>query len=63
MAFGDLEEADGDEMVFTNGEPCPNPGCRWHVTHPCEMCGRRSCVGVAVVKTGYLRVWQEKREE
>lgn len=63
MGIGDLEEADADDRVFTNGVPCPNPGCRWHVTHPCEMCGRRSCVGVAVVKTGYLRVSREQEEE
>jgi hypothetical protein len=26
---------------FTDGEPCSHPGCRNHVTHPCEGCGRQ----------------------
>ncbi len=27
----------GYERIF--GRPCTHPGCRCHVTHPCEVCG------------------------
>jgi hypothetical protein len=23
-----------------DGEPCSHPGCQYHITHPCESCGR-----------------------
>jgi hypothetical protein len=28
------------ERVLLPDEPCGHPGCRSHVTHPCEGCGR-----------------------
>ena len=49
-----------DTVMFGNNVPCPNPGCRNHVTHPCEMCGRRWAQGVASVRMGWLRVWKEE---
>lgn len=61
MNIGGIEY--GDEVMFGDGIPCFHPGCRWHVTHPCEMCGRRSCKGVATVKTGFLMVRNEKEEK
>jgi len=24
-----------------DGLPCPHKGCKSHVTHPCEVCGRK----------------------
>lgn len=49
-----------DVVTFGNFVPCPNPGCRSHVTHACEMCGRVACQGVARVRMGWLRVWREE---
>ena len=50
----------GDEMTFGNNVPCFNRGCRNHVLHPCEMCGRKACRGVGVVKMGFMTVSKEK---
>ena len=27
-------------IVYGDGEPCHHPGCKSHVSHPCEGCGR-----------------------
>lgn len=35
--------------VFKDGEPCKHPGCKNHVSHPCEGCGRKCASGVAKV--------------
>jgi hypothetical protein len=31
--------------VYKSGEPCAHFGCRSHVSHPCEGCGRTICDG------------------
>lgn len=51
----------GDVVMFGDGVPCPNRGCLGHVTHPCEMCGRRAARGDAQVHMGFLTVCKEKR--
>lgn len=27
--------------VYRDSLPCPHPGCKSHITHPCEGCGRQ----------------------
>lgn len=49
-----------DELTFGDGIPCLHRGCRNHVSHACEICGRIACRGVARVRTGWLRVWKEE---
>ena len=29
------------EVSWYEGEPCKHPGCKSHVSHPCEGCGRQ----------------------
>jgi len=31
------------KINIKKGVPCDHPGCRSHVTHPCEVCGRIKC--------------------
>lgn len=33
---------EGAEKATTLSRPCKHPGCRNHITHPCEGCGRRA---------------------
>jgi hypothetical protein len=37
-----------DDRVFKylEDEPCTHPGCRSHISHPCEVCGRQWNIGV-----------------
>jgi len=51
------------EIVVKDGEECPNHSCRWHVRHPCELCGRKGAHGEARVKWGCLVVRQEEPAE
>ena len=51
---------DADEVTFGDGVDCFVLGCRFHVKHPCEMCGRIQARGIAKVRTGFLIVKQEK---
>lgn len=48
------------EVAFGDGEPCMITGCRHHVKHPCEMCGRYQARGEAKVRTGFLIIKQEE---
>jgi hypothetical protein len=34
-----------NNIYFEDGEPCPHPGCKNHITHPCEVCGRIAAQG------------------
>lgn len=34
------------EILFNDGEPCHHLGCRSHISHPCEGCGRIGAQGV-----------------
>lgn len=36
-------------IQLENGEPCSRPGCRNHISHPCEKCGRFGAHGKATV--------------
>jgi hypothetical protein len=40
-------------IIFADGEPCLHLGCRSHISHPCEGCGRTGARGVVrqVTKT------------
>lgn len=35
-----------DEILFQDGEPCHHFGCRAHISHPCEGCGRIAARGI-----------------
>jgi len=50
-----------DIVTFGDNVPCPNRGCIGHMTHPCEMCGRRMARGVAQVRMGFLTVSKERK--
>ena len=52
----------GDEVTFGDNVPCFNLGCRHHRRHPCGMCGRIDCRGVATVRSGFLTVKWEREE-
>jgi|GEM_PF-2436455 len=43
----------GKKKNLINGEPCDHSGCRAHVSHPCEGCGRIACRTVYVPNTVY----------
>lgn len=34
------------KVLYKDGEPCKHPGCRSHISHPCEGCGRIGARGV-----------------
>lgn len=38
--FTHLDQNNYLEILYNDGEPCDHPGCRAHLTHPCEKCGR-----------------------
>jgi hypothetical protein len=38
------------QITYNDGEPCKHRGCRSHISHPCEGCGRVGAHGVAVVE-------------
>jgi len=48
------------EVHVEDGEECPNRGCRMHVRHPCELCGRTAARGKTTVRWGALVVRNEK---
>ena len=33
------------DILYKSGEPCTHKGCLSHITHPCEVCGRRGGEG------------------
>lgn len=33
------------ELLYKNGEPCQHRGCRNHISHACEGCGRIGAQG------------------
>lgn len=37
------------KISFKDGEPCKHPGCKNHVSHPCEVCGRYAAQGDVVL--------------
>ena len=38
-----------------SGQPCWHTGCKAHISHPCEKCGRTGCNGIALLDmTGVL---------
>ena len=51
------------DIKVKDGEPCPNTGCRHHVTHPCELCGRMGARGETTVRWGCLRIRKEELED
>jgi hypothetical protein len=36
-------------ITYNDGEPCSHPGCKFHIFHPCEVCGRIGAMGTAEV--------------
>lgn len=32
-------------IKFKDGVPCHHPGCKHHMKHPCEVCGRTGAIG------------------
>ena len=32
-----------------SGEPCHHRGCKNHVSHPCEVCGRTAAQGTVIL--------------
>jgi hypothetical protein len=59
IAIPDCNAPDGDGhawhqvrgIEYADGEPCDHVGCRNHVSHPCENCGRIQAKGIARVRT------------
>lgn len=37
---------DEREILFDDSEPCRHFGCKAHITHPCEGCGRIAARGI-----------------
>ena len=37
-------------IMVMDGDPCNHPGCRCHLTHPCEVCHRIGCKGNSYYK-------------
>ena len=40
-----IEQLEKGKLLYRDGEPCTQPGCKHHLTHPCEKCHRRGAVG------------------
>ena len=36
-------------IQYKDGQPCSHSGCLNHVTQPCEVCGRKSARGTAMI--------------
>ena len=54
--------------LYKDGEPCTHKGCKHHVKHPCEGCGRIMASGEAwargsVLTTEQAQAMNRKREE
>jgi hypothetical protein len=41
-----LHQEFNQDILFNDGEPCNHIGCRSHISHPCEGCGRIAARGV-----------------
>ena len=39
VIIDEFSKLDAD-IKYWDGEPCNHPGCRNHISHPCEVCGR-----------------------
>ncbi len=37
-------------VTYHDGEPCDHPGCKNHVSHPCENCGRIMAQGEVKIR-------------
>jgi len=37
-----------DWTIWKDGQPCNHPGCRNHISHPCEGCGRQLARGQVI---------------
>ena len=46
--------------IFGDGQPCTHPGCASHLTHACEVCGRKGAKGVATVAAWILALPEER---
>lgn len=36
-------------IELQDGHPCSHLGCKQHISHPCEGCGRIGAKGIAIV--------------
>ena len=39
-----------NKKLIQSGEPCGHPGCKNHISHPCEGCGRIGAKGEIVLE-------------
>lgn len=37
-------------ITIPDGVECEHRGCKNHISHPCEGCGRKGAVGVAYIR-------------
>ena len=56
LKWGNDMNKDGRWIRYASGEPCKHPGCKSHISHPCEGCGRVGSIGNTTV---YER-WETK---
>lgn len=45
-------------VVYKDGEECNHTGCKNHVTHPCEGCGRTEAKGELKLPKWLLDRWE-----
>ena len=47
----------GDKyLIYEDNEECDHRGCRAHLSHPCEKCGRVGAVGRANILVNPMRL-------
>lgn len=55
-------EPSGYVKIFHDDEPCNHIGCRNHITHPCELCGRVESRGISIIPIEKLNKYQKEKE-
>lgn len=48
------------EVLWEDGEPCKHRGCKNHVLHPCEGCGRTGAKGKVFRRPWHISAAQDK---
>ena len=43
-----MEHLTDVSIVYADGVPCGHAGCRHHLSHPCEGCGRVGARGIVL---------------
>lgn len=48
----------GYVRIYEDGQPCKHHGCKNHISHPCEGCGRTGARGVVDLPRRIYQNWK-----